>query len=86
MARVFLAGLDTSIPHRKVATEFYKWERDVDPADGRLRKRLEKELARDKVVVAVLREGKDGEETVGGYVNWTDPKVEDGVYHPGEVG
>jgi hypothetical protein len=81
IARVFLNGLDTSLPHRKLATDFYVWERDAVAFDGRLRRRLERELARDHVVVAIV--GEEGR--VGGYVNWSAPRTVDGRYKPGEV-
>jgi hypothetical protein len=81
IARVFLGGLDTSLPHRKLANDFYVWERDAVSPDGRLRRRLERELARDHVVVALI--GEEGR--VGGYVNWSSPRTIDGKYKPGEV-
>jgi hypothetical protein len=80
IARIFLAGLDTSIPGRALATEFYTWERDVVAEDGRLRRRLLKEQENEYVEVVVT----DGGE-IGGYMNWTEPNLKEGVYTPGEV-
>jgi hypothetical protein len=81
IARVFLDGLDTSLPNRKLASEIYKWERDVEPLNGILRLRLERELAQHRVVVALVGE----EDKVGGYVTWSNPRLEDGSYKAGEV-
>jgi hypothetical protein len=81
IARVFLAGLDTSLPNRKLASEIYEWERDVEPPKGRLRLRLERELTQYRVVVALVGE----EDSIGGYVTWSNPRMEDGSYKAGEV-
>jgi hypothetical protein len=81
IARIFLAGLDTSLPDRKLASEFYMWERDVVPDDGRLRRRLAREQEEERVVVAVVEDRLK----VGGYTNWRDPSIREGKYTPGEV-
>jgi hypothetical protein len=81
IARIFLTGLDTSLPDRKLASEFYVWERDVVPDDGRLRRRLAREQEEERVAVAVVEDGSK----VGGYVNWRGPSLREGIYTPGEV-
>lgn len=84
LAKVFLAGLAASLPHRDIAAEFYVYERDVAAPDGKLWKRLTKQLKEENVVLAEI----EGE--IVGYVTWYIPKVinEGGtmkVYKPGEV-
>jgi hypothetical protein len=90
IARVFLAGLETSLPHLKLATKFYDWERDFVAPDGRLRARLEMEQREDHVFIASLPQA-DGEDhhpnssRIIGYVVWRNPSVDHGLYQTGEA-
>lgn len=83
LARVFLAGVAVSLPHRNLA-DLYDYERDISAPEGRLWVRITTQLVEERVVVA------EEEGRVVGYVCWTEPKVvkADGetLYQPGEVG
>jgi hypothetical protein len=87
IAHVFLAGLETSLPHLKLATKYYDWERDFVAPDGRLRARLEMEQREDHVFIASLPQADGGDHSSGivGYVVWRNPSVDHGLYQTGEV-
>lgn len=84
LSRIFLAGLTLSLPGRDLSSQFYVYERDVAPPDGKLYRRLSRELREEHFVVAEV----DAE--VAGYVTWVDPKLEneegkEAGYKRGEV-
>ncbi|KAH7100708.1 hypothetical protein BKA62DRAFT_705422, partial [Auriculariales sp. MPI-PUGE-AT-0066] len=48
ICRIFLNGLNLSLPHRRIADEFYNWERDM-ASNGKLRKRFSNSLGDEQV-------------------------------------
>jgi hypothetical protein len=95
IARIFLAGLNLSIPGRALSDESYIWERDM-ASDGKLYTRLVGQLKDECMWVA--ERGKGGD--VVGYVTWVNPRYlevsgpasddkdsgeEKAQYTPGEV-
>lgn len=93
IGRIFLEGLNLSVPGRRLADDFYDKERDV-LAGGKVHNRLTRQLKEEHVWVA--EHGETG--TILGYVTWTDPRllgkseseengsdVSDGEYKAAEV-